>query len=118
MACQDCKPAPVYTHTLTVQKPGTTVDAAGLIDLTNDDNWTTQGRIRARFITKGGSEGYVLKQTQAETALVIECPATTLSRSIDPSWRLALGERRFDILASYLINETGKVVRIEVKEQR
>lgn len=119
MACDDCKTMPPrYPHTLTVEMPGTIRDAAGQVDLTDDANWTTAGRIKGRFITKGGSEWYSFKQTQATTTAFIETPWTTISRSIEPSWRLKMGGRVFDITAAYRVDEVGKIVRIEVTEVR
>lgn len=106
------------THTLVVERPGATRDDAGQVDLTDDANWSAAGRIRGRFITKGGSEWYAFKQTQATTTAIIETPSTSISRSIEPSWRLKMGSRAFDITAAYLVDEIGKLVRIEVTEVR
>ncbi len=116
--CQQCGDVPFYNKTLTAEQPGTARDAAGQTDLTEDANWDLVGRIRARFITKGGSESYVFKQTLAETTDVIRCPATAIARSIDPSFRLTMGSRKFEITASYLINESGKEWQIEAKEAK
>lgn len=116
MKC-DCPETPVFRHTLTVEKPGTTVDAAGHVDLTDDANWVTVGNVRASFKTKGGREWFVFKQTQAETTLVADMPATTISRAIIPKWRLRFGARKMEVVASYLIDETGQIWRVEVKEK-
>jgi head-tail adaptor len=118
MACDNCGEVPVYNKTLTVEQPSTARDAAGQTDLTVDANWDLVGRIRARFITKGGSESYVFKQTLAETTHVIVCNATAVARQIDPSFRLTLGSRKFEITASFLVNESGKVWQIEAKEAK
>ncbi len=117
MPCNDCKDGiPRYTHTLTVEKPGTTTDDDGRID-PSDSNWVTVGRIMARFVTKGGRESYVFKQVQATTTTVIMAQATLIAISLDPSWRLRFGDRKFNIVASYLINESGRVVQIEAIER-
>lgn len=117
--CSNCNEMPPrYIHTLTVEKPKTVADDAGFIDLTEDSNWVTVGQIKANIITKGGAESYVFKQVQATTDMVLKSPSTTLSRSLDPSWRLRFKERKLNIVAAYLINETGKVVQIEVQERR
>lgn len=118
MPCTDCKTRPPYTHTLTIQRPGTTTDAAGHVDLTDDDNWTTVGQIRARFITKGGRESFVFKQTQAETTHVLLSPSTTLTRSLDPAWRLKMGTRIFQITNTNDVNEMNREVIIEVTETK
>lgn len=118
MACKTCESIPTYTHTLTVQQPGTTVDAAGHVDLTDNANWTTLGQIRARFITKGGRESFVFKQTKAETTHVLMAPSTTLARSLDPAWRLTMGTRVFQITNANDVNEMNREVIIEVTETK
>ena len=111
----NCQPTPRY-YTLTVEKPGTATDAAGQPDLTAA--WVSVGRIRANFVTKGGKEAYVFKQTQADTTDVLYSPSTSLSRSLHKhtDWRLRRGTEVYEITYSDLINKTGKVVVIEVKE--
>lgn len=112
----NCQPTPRYIHRLTVEKPGTTVDAAGQPDLTA--TWVAVGTIKANFVTKGGKESYVFKQTQADTTAVLMAPLTDLSRSLHKhtDWRLRRGTEVYEITYSDLINKTGKVVVIEVKE--
>lgn len=118
MKCGGCNEMPQRcTHTLTVEKPGSTVDASGQISLA-DSNWVTVGQIRVRFITRGGSEQHVFKQVQANTTTVMKCPRTSLSESLDPSWRLRLGSRKINIVTAFVINETGKEVQIEGEERR
>jgi head-tail adaptor len=117
--CDDCSDADVrYIHTLTVEKPGTATDASGQIDLDDDTNWITVGRIKANFVTKGGSESYLFKQAHAETDMILKSQSTTISRSIVPSWRLRFKGRKLNVVASDLINMTGKVVQTEVTERR
>lgn len=119
MKCGGCNEMPQRcTHTLTVEKPGAAVDAAGQPDLATDASWVTVGQIRARAVTRGGKEAYVFKQTQADTENVFFSPSTALSRSLHdhPEWRLRDGSYVYEITYSDLINKTGKEVIIEVKE--
>lgn len=115
----ECDQAPErFRHTLTVERPGTTTDDDGQIDLTDDDNWTAAFRIKANFITKGGGESRVFRQVQAVTDTVIKTPATANTATIDPSWRIKWGSRVFNIVAAYRIDEDTKVFQIEATERR
>lgn len=110
-----------YTHTLTVQSPGSTEDASGQINLNDDSNWNNEGRIRGRFITKGGKETFrsnssAFQQVQATGASLIMTPYSSLTRRMDPSWRLMLGTRKFNITEVTHVNEIGKEVQIAVTE--
>jgi head-tail adaptor len=116
-----------YTHTLLLESPGTTEDASGQINLNDDSNWNQRGRIRARFITKGGKETFrssssAYQQVQATGASLIVTPATNLTRQdrltvlLDPSWRIRLGDRKFNITEITHINMTGREVQIAVTE--
>lgn len=118
MSCGKCNEIQRYPHTLTVEQPGTTKDAAGHVDLTDDDNWEYVGRIKARFITRGGKESYVFKQTQATSTHVIEAMANSTAKAIDPSWRLKFGTRIFEINAVNNVDEMNKVIRIEATEPK
>jgi head-tail adaptor len=119
MKCGGCSEMPQRcTHTLTVERLTTTAEASGQIDPNDDDNWSSIGQIRVRFITRGGDEQYLYKQIHATTTTIMKGPRTTLSASLDPSYRLRLGTRIIHIVAAYVINETGKEVQIEGEERR
>lgn len=117
MSCDDCKERPRYPHTLIVERPGGTPEDGGHVDLTDDDNWPAVGRIKGRFITKGGREGRVFDQVQAEVTHVIATPSTPRSRTqIDATCRVRWGTRKFNITAAYDVDEAREEVRLEVTE--
>lgn len=118
--CNNCQEMPPrFIQTITVERPRTTaVDDSGQIDLNDDANWITVGQIKANIITKGGSESYLFKQVHAETDMIVKSPSTEISRSIVPSWRLRFQGRKLNVIASDLINLTGRVVQTEVTERR
>lgn len=127
MTCaNDCKQIPTYTHTVTVERPLTTAEANGQIDLDDDDNWTAVRRIRAKFATatrsgfttKSGREVVVGNIQQAIDTVIILTPFTTQDRIPTTVQRLRMGTRVFNIIASGRINETGRVVRIEAMERK
>jgi head-tail adaptor len=105
-------------HTLTLERPANTVDLAGHVNLADDQEWISEGNIRVRFVTKGGSERAVFGQVEATVSHVMETPSTHRSRQIKPYWRLRDGSRKFNIVAVYDVDEERKVVRIEVIEER
>jgi hypothetical protein len=118
------RPKP-YTHTLVAQRPKTnpTEQANGQIDWGDDDNWTVVGRIRARFETKGGmetarTETEAYQQVQAVGRTMIFTPASGITRSMDPTWRLVLGTRKFNVTACWLVNEFGHEYQIDATERR
>ena len=122
--CGACREIPKrYNKTLTVEQPITTAaatDDSGQIDQEDEDNWLVVGTIKGRFITKGGGEARVYKQVLATTDTVIMTPKTTLSMAIaaDPTYRLKMGTRIFNVTAAYRINESGREVQIEATERR
>lgn len=121
MTCDDCKTMPGrMTHTLTVEMPGTTQDAAGQLNLGVDASWVTVGRIRAKFVSTNGTESFSLSPTQAEgeNSYVIEATATAISRSIQPTWRLRYGTRKLEVTSAFVVGEIGKVVRIGAVERK
>lgn len=117
------RPKP-YTHTLTVEKPATTEEASGQIDLNDDANWIVVGRIRGRAITKGGMETARTEtvaniQKQAYRNSEWRTPWSAISNLIteNPTWRLRLGTRKLNIVAACRIDEISKEVQIIVKER-
>lgn len=111
-----CEVPPRYTHTLIIEEPSGTADAAGQIDLTVDTNWSQVGRMRARFLTRGGREGYAFRQVQSNVSHIIECVSTSLTRSITTKMRLRMGSRKFNITECYDVDEGRKTVRIGAEE--
>lgn len=107
-----------YPYKLTVQKPSATLDSAGHIDLTDDDNWTTAYVIRGRFLSSGGREFQQAKQTFAELTHVIETPSTPGTRTIQARWRVLWGTRTFEIKAAYDVDEARRIVRLETTEEK
>lgn len=118
--CSGCQQMPPrYTQRVTVQRPKTTpVDAANHLDLTDDANWENVGQMMVRFVTKGGAESYVFKQTQANTTTVMFTPSTVISRQLhtQTDWRLKRGDEIYEITYSDRINKTGDEVIIEARE--
>lgn len=105
-----------YRHRVTVQKPKTTQDGAGHVNLTEDANWTNAGTWQVRFITRGGRESRVFDQVQAETTHIVEGHSTPFTRTIIPKWRLKFGTRVLNITAAYDVNEERGKVRCECTE--
>lgn len=120
MACMDkCKTPKRFRYRVVVEKPSGSADAHGHVDLTAATSWLRAGSIRARFATKGGREWRAVDQIEAVTTHIIETPATTFSRTIEPTWRLKFDGRTFGITAAYNVNEERRgVVRIEATESR
>ena len=119
MKCKSCQTMPPRCDlTLTVEKPGPAVDAAGHPDLTNPNAWVTVGTIRARAVTRGGKEAYVFKQTQADTTTVFYTPKTQLSASLhkNTDWRLRRNNEVYEITYADVVNKTSREVMIEAKE--
>lgn len=104
---------------MTIEEPGGTPDAAGHVDLTLDANWDRSGRIKVRFITKGGREGRIFDQVQAEVTHVVETRATAFSRRILPAWRGRFDGRKFNITAAFNVNEERRgIVQLHLTEAK
>lgn len=123
MKCNCPTPRLPYTHTLTVEALTTTADDNGQIDSNDDDNWTAEGRIRGRFETRMGDESSrtdtsAFRQKIAVQESYLYSPKTALTDGLSPAKRLRLGTRVFHITAAYLINETGREVKIHLTERK
>lgn len=84
-----------------VQKPGTTPDAAGHVDLSQASNWSAAGTRRFRFLRHGGREGRVFDQVQADTTHVLEMQLDSLTKTMLPKWRIKYGTSLLNITAVY-----------------
>lgn len=118
-------PSLPYTHTLLVERPGTTAEADGTIDLIDDANWSAVGRIRARFVTKRGDETARTEKTAhrqvvgtVDCVVMANATAIAISLTANPTWRLRLGNRKFNVTSAWLVNETGREVLINVTEHK
>lgn len=99
-------------YSLTVQSP-----ASGEVDLTDDANWTTQGTIKAAFVSKGGSEHIQANQVEGVRSHTLETASTNFARTILPRWRLVYGSRIIQITAAYDVNEERRMVHIQGTEK-
>lgn len=113
-----CDGAGSFDRRVVIERPNTTGDAAGHVDLSDDSNWTEVGKRWAAFVTRGGREARVFDQVQAETSHIIELQSDSLTRTIIPKWRLKLGTRKFNISAAYDVDENRKRVRVEATEAK
>ena len=127
MKCNNCQTMPPRcTHTLIVEKPKATTEDNGQTDLSDPDNWTAAWTIRARFITPtrtvfstaSGREVQVGDQIQALSPVVIMTPYTSQGRVPDPSYRLRMGSRIFNITSAFRVNEIGREIQIEAIERK
>jgi head-tail adaptor len=103
---------------LTVQSPAGTAGADGHVDLKSSANWTTEGTIKANFVTKGGREFISGQKVAADVSHVLETVSTNFTRAIEPEWRLVFGTRIFQITAAFDMNEAREIVQIHVMEQK
>lgn len=101
---------------LTVQQPGGTAGADGHVDLDDDANWKDVGSQRAGFKTRGGAEGRRFNQVGAEITHIITMRYNSLTKRIVPSWRLRMGTRKFNITASYDVDEAHRFVQVHAIE--
>jgi head-tail adaptor len=117
LKCSQCENEKRW-WTLTVQSPAGTAGDDGQVDLTSDDNWTTEGSIKAYFVSKGGREFISGQQVGADVSHVLETTSTNFTRSIEPSWRLVFGTRVLQITSAFDINEERRMVQIHTMEKK
>lgn len=114
---QDCPAAKSYIYTLTVKSLNNT--SAAHIDVSDSSNWTTQGTIRANFLSKAGREFFNAEQVQADQSFLIETPSNNFSRTIEPGWRLEDADGTVYQIESVVDkNRMRQVVEITVKEAK
>lgn len=105
-------------HRVTIERPKTTQDGAGHVDLTQDSNWLEAGKRWSSMATRGGRESRVFDQVQAEVSHIIEVPYDSLTKTIVPKWRLKMGTRRLNITAAYDVDEQHRTIRVEAIEAK
>lgn len=118
MKCACPANAPRMASRLTIQKPSTTPDSAGHVDLSQDSNWIDVGSRSCNILTRGGRESRVFDQVQADVSMIVEMNRDSLTKTIIPKWRLKLGTRRFNITAAYDVDEQHRTIRIEATEAK
>jgi head-tail adaptor len=118
MNCRRCKSEPVLNSRITIEKPdpAATAGASGVVDLTDDDNWTEVGSRDASVKTPGGNEAQSLQQVQAFVYRTIEMRSDSTTRSIIPTWRLRLDGKKLNIRTAYDVDNARQWVRVETQE--
>lgn len=104
------------TSRVTIEKPGGTAGEDGHVDLTNNANWIPMGSRAAAFKTRGGAEARRFNQVGAEVTHLIEMRYGPLTRQIGPSWRLRMGQRKFNIVSAYDVDEGHRTVLVHAIE--
>lgn len=107
-----------YRHRVVIQrvKSTATPDASGHVDKTLTSNWENFATIHVGFTTKGGKEGRVFDQVQAEVGLIAQTRSNPTTRAINPTMRMMYGGRQYNIAAAYDVDQLKKVVRLELIE--
>ena len=125
MTCSGCKTTPRCDKHLTVEKQGTDEDDNGQVD-PSDGNWHAAWKMDARFVTPNrvtfstasGREVQVGNQIQAVSPVILMTPYSSDARIPDPSYRLRMGDRIFNIISAFRVNENGREVQIEAIERK
>jgi head-tail adaptor len=113
-----CPTLPRLTHRVTIERPKTTPDAGGHVDLAQDSNWQSVRTIWFRFVSHTGRESRVFDQVQAETNHVLEINDDTFTKTIIPKWRGKYGTRKLNINAIYEKDDSRRRLLMEVTEAR
>jgi head-tail adaptor len=103
---------------VTIEKPNpsATPGADNRVDLTLNSNWIPVNSRAATFKTRGGTEGRIFNQVQAEVSHIIEMRSDPLTRQINPTWRLRYRQQVFNIVAAFDVDMRKKIVRIHAIE--
>lgn len=120
MKCNGCQEKFDYRsmHRVSVQRPAGTPGVSGHVDLSDDSNWQSMGSRWASFKTRGGSEGVLFDQVQADVSHVIEMPYDSLTRTIGPRWRLTMQGRVFHITNVHDVDEQRRRIRVYAAEEK
>ncbi len=125
MGCNDCKKIPNYPRRVMVQKQGAAEDDNGQIDQA-DSNWIDQGRLAVRFLSalgttfsgRSGMEVQAGDQIQAVAPTTMMTPYIGDSKIPDPTYRLKMGTRTFNIIYAGRVEEVGPEVMIRAIERK
>lgn len=105
-----------YRHWITVESISGTADASGHIDLSVSSNWSSAGKIKGNFISRGGRESFKYDQVQVDASHIVETPSTTFSRSINETYRLSFNSRIYNILLADDVDQARETVRLYLTE--
>lgn len=114
-ACPD-KTQRRYRHWVTIQQPSGTADASGHIDLSDSANWSSYGKIKGEFVSRGGREGKVFDQIQVDASHILETPSTSASRAINETMRASFNSRIFNITLVDDVNQAREIVQLYLTE--
>lgn len=98
---------------LLLQKPNpaSTPDANGHIDYAIDANWTNVGYAWGTPKNRGGKEAYLFDQVQSDVSSIWDFKYSGLTKQIQSTWRLKLGQRFIEIAAVFDVDEARKTIR-------
>lgn len=107
---------------VTIQAPNdsATPNARGLIDLNDDANWITKGSRRCNIYTRGGTERWRFNQAAAEVERQLEMNRDSLTRQINPRWRLLYQDgsttRKWGISKAVDVDAMHKTIMVDCTE--
>ncbi len=105
-------------HSVAIQKPkaDATPDDFGVVDMTDDGNWTTVASRRAAVEPRSGSEFFHGNQVQAEITHLVTLRQDSLTEQIGPRWRLKYGSRVLQVERAYSLQERGQWIECQCRE--
>lgn len=93
-------------------------NSAGELDLTEDTSWKLFHRCWAQVETQGGREVERLKQNTPDLSHIVRVRYSSKTKSLDPTMRLVLGDRKLELISAYDKNEQHEVVEMMCREVR
>lgn len=98
---------------LALQRPTETVAASGAVT----KGWATQGTVWAEIRGLRGQEALQGQQVQATLTHTIRIRYSSLTATIDPTWRGQAGGRTFDFQAVIDVDDRHQVIEIQARER-
>lgn len=105
-----------YRHSVTIQKPTGTLDAAGHLELDEDAQWATHATPKVEIKPALGSETGFGRLIEAGITHIVSMHYSTLSAAIVPRMRVLFGTRKLNIEAVISVDELSREVRLGCRE--
>lgn len=107
-----------YRHPVTVYKQSTsaTPNAAGHVDLTDDDNRTVHCKRWVEIEPTSGRETVRGSQVRADATHIVRTREDDKTRTITPKMWLVHDSRRLEIITAYNVRERDVEVEMQCRE--
>ncbi len=105
-----------YRLKITVETMSGSADAHGLVDPTDNNNWSSHATAWAKVMTKGGREYNFRNEIQSEVSHIFVCPYDSTLASATPAMRISWNSNNYEILSVVDVEEAKTEIELHTKK--